>query len=909
MQSPPPWARLSKRATLMPVSGAQSSEGSSLPTLGDAQAPGAASALRGLVCGDLVGRYRITGVLGHGGMGVVYAAHDPELDRKLAIKVMHPHARGSLGGTLGQQRMLREARAMARLTHPNVVTVHDVGPLERSVFVAMELIDGQTVTAWSSGGPRRWRDVLAVFLAAGEGLAAAHRVGLVHRDFKPDNVMIAADPERPRAIGRVVVMDFGLARAADDAEEQATSIGVPADHDARLTLTGALLGTPAYMAPEQHRASTTSALSDQFAFCVALHEALWGMRPFDGENIGALALAVAQGKRAEPPDMRGVPARILRVLARGLAADPQARWPTMRALLDALANDPARARRRWLAIGALPVLVVGGAVALDRWGTPVESLAVCSGGRERVDAVWNDARRAAVASGFAASGRGNADETRARVEARLDGFVGDFEAEYQRACTATNIARVQSPELMDRRMSCLARRVHDVDAVLHELEHVEDRLLDRAVSTVTRATDLASCRDVDAVARDVELPADTEGREWVESLQVSLGVAKAQRAAGKSKEALATLDGVLARLEERDVPAFRAAVLFHRAQVLAALGDPIAAEAVMLDAHWTARRSGNDRVAAQTAAELMVMVSESRPAEVAMWEQQARAEVERLGDRGELRARLLDDLAQAAMHRRDLDTAGRLHAEALPLWAALTGPDSLDVAVAEHGLGNVEFLRRDDAAARAHYDHAIAIWRAQLGEHHPQLTDGYIMLGNLAHRAGDLAEAERQFELALQVGEVAYGPEHVELLGALNGLGLVYGSRGEHARALEIHERGLRASVAAWGEDHPEVAIAASNCAGELGALGRHDDALAGHRRALAIRERTLAPGHPVVAESLEDVAGELVALHRGAEAEPLLARAVAIAMASDESPEAAAALRASLAALRAELASPPRSR
>jgi eukaryotic-like serine/threonine-protein kinase len=862
-------------------------------TVGDANAD--AEAARALARGDTVGRYLITAALGHGGMGVVYAAYDPELDRRLAIKVLHPHARGSLGSSSGQQRMLREARAMAKLSHPNVVVVHDVGTVDRSVFVAMEYIEGCTLARWLEQSRRSWQEILAVFLAAGEGLAAAHRAGLVHRDFKPDNVMIADERPLAQASGRVVVMDFGLARSTVDADDHATGRAPVGEADTRLTQTGALLGTPAYMAPEQHLGADTGAHSDQFSFCVALHEALWGTRPFVGDTITALAMAVTSGARVEPDDHRGVPMRIHRAIVRGLAVDPAARWPGMRELLGELARDPARRRRRVLAIASVPVLALAGAFALDRIGE-APAVALCSGGEDRLAEVWDPARRQAIAAAMLATGLGHADDTRRRVELAVDAFADEWSAEFRDACEATNLRAVQSPELMDRRMSCLQRRLGELDAMLGELEHPSPAMIDRAVTGVARTTELSACSDTDRLLADTASPTDPEHRALVEAVQAQLAISLAQRTAGRAQESLATVTGALTQLDAHDWPSLRAELMFAKAQNQSILGDIAGAERTMTDGYWIARGSGNDRAAAELAAELLGTIAETRPQEAVLWEQQARADVERLGDDGEPRARLLDTLGLRATRLYQLDSAEQLHREALAIWIRIGGEQSIDVAVAEHGLGNVEFMRRRDDEAERHYRRALEIWRVRMGEGHPQLADVHVMLGNIAHRAGDLERAEREFEITLALLEAAYGDSHPDLGGALNGLALVYADRGEHERALATHLRVLAIELPADGPDHPQIATTEHNAAVSLAALGRHAEALERHRRGLSIRERALGAEHPQVSESLENVARELLALDRPAEAIAPLERALPIVVAAEGPPKFLADLQLMLA-------------
>jgi len=328
------------------------------------EAPGVAAArlaraLAPLEPGARVGRYQILGSVGRGGMGEVFAAYHPDLDRRIALKVVHESA----GETAERQaRLLREARSIARLQHPNVVAVYDAGTLADRVYVAMEFIEGVTMDRWLAAEPRSWRQVLDVFIAAGRGLAAAHAAGVVHRDFKPQNVMIARD-------GSVRVMDFGLARMTSD--ETAVSpilLALTADTAREpvqtVTRAGTIVGTPAYMAPEQFRGEAADARSDQFSFCVALYEALFGERPFAGENLLSLTMNVTEGELRLPRAAKRaeIPLWIRRPLLRGLRGDPGQRHPTMAGLIEALERDPAIRRRRSIGTGAIVAAVIASAV-------------------------------------------------------------------------------------------------------------------------------------------------------------------------------------------------------------------------------------------------------------------------------------------------------------------------------------------------------------------------------------------------------------------------------------------------------------------------------------------------------------------------------------------------------------------
>jgi eukaryotic-like serine/threonine-protein kinase len=306
--------------------------------------------------GAKIGRFVVEGELGAGAMGVVYVAHDRELDRRVALKVLK-----GMGDQEALVRLQREGQAMARVTHPNVITVHEAGIQGRLVFLAQELLDGGSLRQWLDE-PHGQREILDKFIAAGRGLAAAHKAGLVHRDFKPDNVLLGND-------GRVRVSDFGLARSlagleALDTTQDLRKGGTSEDmHSpmARMTRTGAVMGTPLYMAPEQHRGEPADERSDQFSFCVALYEALYGTTPYPGKTVVALADAVIAGRMQPPPKPAKVPAHLRRILLRGLSTDPAQRYPSMDALLDDLTHDPSHKLRR-IGLLALILVLVAGAV-------------------------------------------------------------------------------------------------------------------------------------------------------------------------------------------------------------------------------------------------------------------------------------------------------------------------------------------------------------------------------------------------------------------------------------------------------------------------------------------------------------------------------------------------------------------
>ena len=307
---------------------------------------------RTLTVGDRVGRYLVLSALGAGGMGVVFSAYDPQLDRKVALKLLR--AGITYNTKDARTRLRREAQAIAQLSHPNVVAVYDVGATEEGdLYIAMEFVEGDTLTTWLRQYPRSWREIVDVFLQAARGLMAAHSVGLLHRDFKPDNVLVGHD-------GRVRVTDFGLARSVITPEEGARPRPELAALNVELTATGTVLGTPRYMAPEQLTGLDIDARADQFSFCVALYEALYGTHPLPGATSVSM---LENNEVALPPPESKVPPSIAKCVMRGLQRDRAKRYPGMSTLVDDLQPPVPRAALRNVAFAAIGVVLIAGAAA------------------------------------------------------------------------------------------------------------------------------------------------------------------------------------------------------------------------------------------------------------------------------------------------------------------------------------------------------------------------------------------------------------------------------------------------------------------------------------------------------------------------------------------------------------------
>ncbi len=492
----------------------------------------AEAALFGRVAPAKFGRYHIIERIAGGGMGVVYAAYDPDLDRRVALKVVHPKRTHD---ERAQGRLITEARALAKLDHPNVVKVHDVVTHEGTVVIVMELVVGETLAAWAQQ-PQTWREAVRLYQQAAQGLVAAHGVGVVHRDFKPSNAIIGAD-------GRVRVLDFGLARFGEVAAETGqVNQATPASN---LTETGDILGTLSYAAPEQLRGETTTAASDQFSWCVSLHHAVEGVAPFTGntpeERLRSIeAKTVTLGEAS-----RDVPAWLRALIARGLSPDPNDRYPDMAALVGELLR-PRGWRRYRIPMLAAGVFGIGIATTLLVRGAPDDE---CDGGRGQLERVWNSALRETVRHMFDAIDAPYSREVRDRVIAGLDRYANDWSDSHLAACRDHRRGAI-SPDLLDRRMICLEERLSDLHAATSVVNRSDGGSLPKVVDVVANMPAIARCSDLERLRSDVEPPEGELLRERVRIVRNKISEAEALARAGRSeparKAATDALDGAIA---------------------------------------------------------------------------------------------------------------------------------------------------------------------------------------------------------------------------------------------------------------------------------------------------------------------------------------------------------------------------
>ncbi|MBP8807740.1 MAG: protein kinase [Kofleriaceae bacterium] len=633
----------------------------------------AAPAGGGLRIGDQLGRYVIERVLGAGGMGLVYAAHDPDLDRRVAIKVLRGDASDE-----SRVRLLREARAMAKVSHPNVITVYEVGTDGGVDFVAMELLEGGTLAEWLRAERRPAVEVLRRLRAAGAGLAAAHASGLVHRDFKPANVLLGRD-------GRVVVTDFGLARgfesdavaetlpATAEAARASTATGARAsgptaptvgalditqaatdrpatatapsitrpnlsarsgDLASTLTRTGAMIGTPAYMAPEQFSGGTVGPAADQFAFAVALWEGLTGARPFAGASIDELRRAVDRG----PPDASALPRAVRPAVVRALARDPGGRWPDVAAMLAALDRGLARPRQLKLGVAAaLGLAAVAGGVMLTRGDErrATAPAAACALTGAELDATWTPTVMADLDRRFA-----DAPAWR-ELRTGLERFVADWRTERAAACAAPDAPSHHG------RIACLAGLNAELEAALTLLPQVRVEDLPRAgLADVLPPPE--SCKSGRRAAMPA-LPTDPSTRAALSKLIAAASTAKLLARGPTPDQAKAKADEVVAearRLASSYPPAL-AIALETKAMIIHVAGECAQAMPLYEETATAAEAASADGLRAMARIGLLecAIASSSDLAQIQRYADQARAAIQRAGDDRQLTAALEMTLA------------------------------------------------------------------------------------------------------------------------------------------------------------------------------------------------------------------------------------------------------------------------
>jgi eukaryotic-like serine/threonine-protein kinase len=786
------------------------------------------------------GRYVVLEQIGRGGMGVVYSAYDTTLDRKVALKRIGSSAIGRAG--LEQRtRHLREAQGIAQVSHPNVVSVFDVSVHGDDVMIAMELISGRTLREWLRAERPSWRRTLSVMIAAGRGLAAAHDAGLVHRDFKPDNVLID-DGGRPR------VVDFGLVRSestslpsrSDVHRELAAAEAGPESSSPRtdpfaaaVTRLGDRVGTPAYMAPEQHEGEVVDARADQFAFCVTLYESLYGERPFAGRTQAEIAQAMVSQRPTLPARAPHVPAWLRRVILRGLAPRSVDRWPSMNALLEALEHIPAR--RRWLLLGTGTVVlsITSFLVGAERTERP------CDGGTRLLAPIWGE-RRDAVHQAFIASGSALAGDAFARTAPLLDAWVERWSTTWQVVCEAERAQRSSAQDAhgsRSTRMACLADGRRALDGLVRALLEPD---VDVVHASVAAASSLPAPVDCETAVTRPPVPADAQSAQAAEALRDDLARVRGLDEVGRHADALTLAEDVFTAAEALGHPPTTAQARLHLGHARVRVGDLRVGSADLAEAFFSARSTGHEAVARQSALELAVV--EGRDL--------GRVEVGRLWARHAIAG---ETPVSRELVVRQLDALGMIAERA----------------------GEFEVAREAFAQAVAEAQtHAPTLLTVQL-EH----------LGVALAQLGRFDEAETLLRRVLARRTEVLGPRHPEVGLTLANLATVLASQGEREQVVALYEEAHAILLAAFGPDSPRIADSHNNYGIVLRDIGRADEAIEHFERAYALRAETAPPGDPHLVLALSNLGTTFAALHRFDEGRSTMLDALRLARSGSEHP------------------------
>lgn len=772
---------------------------------------------------DVMGPYALVERIGAGGMGVVYRAHDPRLDREVALKVMRTPAVLRRPAAATRERLLREARALARLHHPNVVEVYDVGFAQGRVFIAMELVAGQTLTQWLATAPSH-AQILEHFAAAGRGLLAAHNSGLVHRDFKPENVLVGDD-------GRVRVMDFGLARATsatggsqpsvpplvDAPEHDPPELDPPelsphdhahSDHTA-LTGAGVVMGTPRYMAPEQHYGEATDARTDQYAFCVALYEAVTGGRAFQGSSPRELAAAKHEQRFADPSRHAALPRALRTTLLRGLCAQPQGRYADLRPVLAVL--DASRTRRRYRRVaGAVGTLAAVGAVVVVGRPPPPSPCASAAGA---IDAIWGPSQRDAATAALVASALPYADDSAARLVDHFDRYAQRWRASRHQACMARRAQGVSVDDPPDARTRCLARRRAEFEGVVALFTAAQPdaspsalapALVEQAVPIALSLSPPQRCTQDAASAADGPVPPDHDTLQAWLDLTRRVARISAQAVAGQQRAALDDAHAVLRDAQAHGWPPLRARALLAVGDASLANEKIDAARDAYTTAYWLAQEQGLDALGLQAAIELVFLFAEDRldATEATRWAGHARSQAERTNN-PDAHARIAAAMGVLHQTQGNIRLAAQAYAQAREHYARTDGPRSHNVALMLNNLGTAHQALGEYEQSLEEQTTALQILMQTLGSGHPSVATVRENLASTMSRLGRLDAAIDELNQVVVLRRAVSGNDSLDTARALTNLGAMQTEASHPQDAIHSHRDAEAIYAATLPASHP----------------------------------------------------------------------------------------------------------
>ena len=731
-----------------------------------------------------IGRYVVLERIRETSTQEAFLGYDPDLDRRVTIKVL-------LAGRHGAEKRARlreQARAHARLSHPNSVAVHDVGVTRGHVYMAMEMVEGVMLRTWLEEQPRSWVEIVNAFVGVAEGLGAAHRIGLLHLAFCPDAVLIDAE-------GVARVIDFSLRQRTtlSNAGRSASTIAarlqarsglgavradkiVPARPDSSVSASGSGAGAmidSVYMSPERMRGQALSPASDQFGFCVSLYELVFRKRPFEGNSMTARIQALTGRQPTETARRSRGLERLRKVLLRGLSVEPDRRWPSMEALAAELRRTAAPRRWRGRLVGSLiAVLGLGGVGGVVAWRAHARDVALrqrCSEVAAELDGVWDPQRRTAVKNAVLETHQIHAAQTWERIESRLDEYAEAWSAKYTEICEATNLRQQQSPEVMVMRMDCLEWRRSALRAVVDVLAQTDLARDTRAMNLVTSLPGLAPCDDLVALAAEWSSPDGPETAAQIRALRQQLVFARALREAADYDRGGAMAKEVAEQAEALGDEPLLAEALGVQGSVHARAGEHELAEQALERSYLLGLQHGHHQVQLDAASELIAVVGlgGARFEPGAQWAQMAQALANRPQTSERTRAVLALRLGALMARQGELDEALHQYQRALSLLEH--SPDHSPLEVAEALIGRSDVLHRQGATSEAieGYERALEIREDLLGAAHPQTAGARFALAQASwvdpdDRARARALARQARDVLATLGS-AYADERLEV--------------------------------------------------------------------------------------------------------------------------------------------------
>jgi tetratricopeptide (TPR) repeat protein/predicted Ser/Thr protein kinase len=820
-------------------------------TLASAGGPTPVKASPRLEPGTQVGRYTISGEIGSGAMGVVYSAHDPELDRGVALKIVD---RLSSRRSKDREAFFTEARSLAKLSSPYVVAVFDVGRFGEGLFIAMEQIAGNTLEDWLAEGKRDRSAIIDIYVQAGRGLADAHAAGIVHGDFKPHNVMVDET-------GRARVLDFGLARPAQDATQSSQE---PLK-DARPRG-----GTPAYMAPELFAGESGEAAADQFGFCVALWEGLVGERPFPGSSVPAIVTSIAMGRIRPIPSSARVPRWLQAALRRGLSARPEDRWPSMQALLRELTRP-----RRGITTGLVAIAVLGVSATAFAFGTQQDERAECERAIEgRLD-FWDDERAASVQEALLKTALPYAERVAERVDTTADAYVEKWRVAAVDVCTTPETER--PPKLRAAAQACLEDRRMQFDALATLMLKVTKEDLPLVSGTIDGLPSVEDCtHDVKLAAETQGEPDDASTAKQVASAQAQLSRVWALGRLGHYPEAAALAANVTKEADAMGFVPLRFEAHLALGEQQVDLEQPDQAESHLRRAYELAVEMGNPK--AQMDAALSLGFHFARLAEVEPgrgWIFIAQALLVRPEIEDQTRARFHLIAAELDQADRRLEDAIVHQLRAHDILRRTEGEASIRYATQSLRLSHL--LRKTDKLEEALELQVSAgkVLRAAFGVDHPHVADATNAQALTLLDLGRPDEAAALFEEALRIWRRTLPADNSSVAFALVNLSRVRADVGEYAEALEFCEEALSVRERTLGVEHLHTSYTRADRAELLRRLGRAEEARVEAALAVEMVERKLGADHPNSADPRTVLGRSLSDLGRHDEAVPVLRRAM----------------------------------